>query len=152
MSGESGAGPIAAGGVGVDRFLGGRFAVVQPLRGHHRAGHDAILLAAAVPADATGTVVDLGAGVGTAGFAVAVRCPGVSVVLAEIDPHVAGCARAGLALAENAAFAGRVRVVEADVTGPARQRRDAGLVPGMALGGDSQPAVPRRGRGARVTR
>lgn len=132
MSGEPEIGPLAVGAVGVDRFLGGRFAVVQPLRGHHRAGHDAVLLAAAVPAGAAGTVVDLGAGVGTAGFAVAVRCPGVSVILAEIDPLVAGCARAGLALADNAAFADRVRVVEVDVTGPAGERRAVGLAPGMA--------------------
>ena len=42
----------------------------QPRRGH-RVGHDAILLAAACPARARERVVDLGAGVGAAGLALA---------------------------------------------------------------------------------
>lgn len=115
-----------------DRMLGGRFAVMQPARGHHRAGTDALLLAAALPADAGGVVVDLGAGCGTAGLAAAARCPAVRAVLVERDPLLADLARQSLALPENADLAGRVEVVEADVGAPEAERLAAGLVRGGA--------------------
>lgn len=98
----------------LDRFLDGRLLVEQPARGRHRAGLDAILLAALVPAAATGRLVDLGAGVGTAGLAVAARVPGVRVTLAEHDAAAADLARANAARPENG-VAGRVDVVEVDV-------------------------------------
>jgi len=110
-----------------DRFLGGRFSALQPARGHHRAGADALILAAAVDAATAGRVVDLGAGVGVAGLAVAARCPAATVVLAEIDPVLVGLARDTVALPENAGLAARVAVVAADVTAPARARAAAGL-------------------------
>ncbi len=50
-----------------DGFLGGQLRLRQP-RGGHRAGHDAILLAAATPARSGDRVVDLGAGVGAPGL------------------------------------------------------------------------------------
>jgi tRNA1(Val) A37 N6-methylase TrmN6 len=115
-----------------DLFLGGRFAALQPRRGHHRAGADAILLAAALPPGTMGRVVDLGAGVGVAGLAVAARCAGARVVLVEIDPGLAALARASLALPENAGLADRVSVVEADVTARAAARAAAGLPRGSA--------------------
>lgn len=115
-----------------DLLLGGRFAVVQPVRGHHRAGTDALLLAAAVPADARGLVIDLGAGCGTAGFAVAARCPAVGVALVERDPTLAGLARTALALPQNALLAERVRVVQADIGAPEAERVAAGLSRGSA--------------------
>ena len=49
-----------------DAFLGGRVQVLQPRKGF-RAGLDAVMLAAAVPARAGDRVCELGAGVGTAG-------------------------------------------------------------------------------------
>jgi tRNA1(Val) A37 N6-methylase TrmN6 len=67
-----------------DAVLGGRLRLRQPLRGH-RVGHDAILLAAATGARAGEHAVDLGAGVGGAGLALAVRVPGLNVTLVEID-------------------------------------------------------------------
>ncbi|HVV92851.1 MAG TPA: methyltransferase [Hyphomicrobiales bacterium] len=73
-----------------DRLLGGRVAVRQPRRGH-RAGSDAILLAASVPAVAGERAIDLGAGVGTAGLALHARA-GARVLLVEIDPALAGLA------------------------------------------------------------
>src|SRR6202140_5747392 len=76
-----------------DAFLGGRLRLRQPKSGH-RAGHDAMLLAAATPARSGDRVVDLGAGVGAAGLAVAKRVAGVSLVLVEIDQELAGLARA----------------------------------------------------------
>lgn len=115
-----------------DLMLGGRFAVMQPARGHHRAGTDALLLAAALPAEAGGVVVDLGAGCGTAGLAAAARCPAVRAVLVERDPLLVDLARQSLALPQNAALAGRVEVVEADVGAPEAERLAAGLVRGGA--------------------
>ena len=68
-----------------DAVLGGRLLLRQPLRGH-RVGHDAILLAAATAARSGGHAVDLGAGVGGAGLALATRVEGLRVTLVEIDP------------------------------------------------------------------
>src|SRR5580704_13345468 len=66
-----------------DAFLGGQLRLRQPKSGH-RAGHDAMLLAAAVSAHAGDRVVDFGAGVGAAGLAVARRVAGLDLVLVEI--------------------------------------------------------------------
>ncbi len=67
-----------------DAVLGGRLRLRQPLRGH-RVGHDAMLLAAATGAVSGEHAVDLGAGVGGAGLALALRVPGLRVSLVEID-------------------------------------------------------------------
>jgi tRNA1(Val) A37 N6-methylase TrmN6 len=67
-----------------DAFLGGQLRLMQ-LKSGHRAGHDAVLLAAATPARSGDRVVDLGAGVGAAGLAVARRVTGIDLVLVEID-------------------------------------------------------------------
>ena len=115
-----------------DLFLDGRLAVLQPRKGRHRAGTDAVLLAASVQSEARGTLVDLGAGAGVAGLcAVAVR-PALRAVLVEVDPLAADLARRSLDLEENQAFADRVRVVEADLLAREPVRRAAGLEPGMA--------------------
>lgn len=74
-----------------DRILGGRLLLVQPRRGH-RAGSDAVLLAAAVPARPGESVADLGAGVGTAGLAVLLRVPETHAHLVEIDRETAALA------------------------------------------------------------
>src|SRR5579872_6076147 len=71
-------------GLTEDAFLGGKLRLRQPKSGH-RAGHDAVLLAAATPAYPGDQVVDLGAGVGAAGLAVAKRVPGIKLILVEID-------------------------------------------------------------------
>ena len=67
-----------------DAILGGRLRIRQPLRGH-RVGHDAILLAAATAARSGELAVDLGAGVGAAGLALAARVAGLKLTLVEID-------------------------------------------------------------------
>src|ERR1700704_2242282 len=87
------------GAVTEDALLGGSLRLRQPRRGH-RVGHDAVLLAAACPANAGEHLVDLGAGVGAAGLAVALRAPDTTVTLIEIDPDLAALA------AENAALNG----------------------------------------------
>ena len=82
-----------AGDVTEDAFLGGKLRLRQPKSGH-RAGHDAMLLAAATPACPGDRVVDFGAGVGAAGLAVAKRVAGIALVLVEIDKGLAELARA----------------------------------------------------------
>jgi tRNA1(Val) A37 N6-methylase TrmN6 len=111
-----------------DAVLGGRLRLRQPARGH-RVGHDAILLAAATPALAGEHAVDLGAGVGGAGLALAARVGGVRVTLAEVDPGLAALAAGN---AERNALAARVRAVVLDVTAPARALTAAGLGAGCA--------------------
>jgi tRNA1(Val) A37 N6-methylase TrmN6 len=111
-----------------DAVLGGRLVLRQPLRGH-RAGHDAILLAAATAARPGDRVVDLGAGVGAAGLALAKRIAGTSVTLVDIDPAL-------VALAEqNAARNGmeqRVRATCLDVAAPVEAFAAAGLAAAAA--------------------
>jgi tRNA1(Val) A37 N6-methylase TrmN6 len=77
--------------VSEDAILGGRLKVRQPLSGH-RVGHDAILLAAATAGRAGEHAVDLGAGVGAAGLALAARVPGLKVTLVEIDEALSALA------------------------------------------------------------
>lgn len=124
--------PARSGGEGVvaetvDAFHYGRFHLIQPRGRGHRAGMDAMLLAALVPGDATGRLADLGAGAGAAGMAVAVRVPEISVALFERSAFMAGYARRSLALAENGHLGDRVSVFEADVTLAGAARRMAGL-------------------------
>jgi len=111
-----------------DAVLGGRLRLRQPARGH-RVGHDAILLAAASPARAGEQVVDLGAGVGAAGLALAVRVAGVAVTLVEIDPDLAALAHDN---AGRNALAARVKAVSLDVAAPPRAFAAAGLAPESA--------------------
>lgn len=71
-----------------DGFLGGKLILRQPRRGH-RAGHDAVILAASTHAEAGHIVIDLGAGVGAAGLALATRVRGIDLLMVEIDPALA---------------------------------------------------------------
>lgn len=117
--------PKPAADISEDAVLGGRLRLRQPRRGH-RVGHDAILLAAACPAGGRDKVVDLGAGVGAAGLAVAARVPGATVTLVEIDPTLAALADENVRLNGHEA---RVRAVTLDVAAPARVFAAAGLGP-----------------------
>jgi tRNA1(Val) A37 N6-methylase TrmN6 len=104
-----------------DAFLGGRLRLRQPRSGH-RAGHDAVLLAAVTPARPNDRVVDFGAGVGTAGLALTRRVGGVDLVLVEIDSTLAELARHN-AVANGIAAA----TVVLDVTATAEAFAEAGL-------------------------
>jgi tRNA1(Val) A37 N6-methylase TrmN6 len=104
-------------------FLGGKLRLKQPKRGH-RAGHDAVLLAAATPARAGERVVDLGAGVGAAGLAVAARINDIDLVLVERDEALADIARANLAVNRL-----KGRAVALDVAASAAAFTAAGLQP-----------------------
>jgi tRNA1(Val) A37 N6-methylase TrmN6 len=110
----------------VDAFHRGRFVLVQPERGH-RAGMDALVLAADVPDGFSGMLADLGAGAGAAALAVLARCPSSRAVLVEREPVMAAFARATLSHPTNAAYAHRAHVLEADVAASGRARIAAGL-------------------------
>ncbi|HEX4407738.1 MAG TPA: methyltransferase [Xanthobacteraceae bacterium] len=116
------------GNVSDDAVLGGRLKLLQPRRGH-RFGHDAILLAAAVDASAGETAIDLGAGVGAAGLALARRVEGLAVTLVELDPGLAALAREN---AERNELAERVHTVCLDVTVSAAEFTAAGLAAASA--------------------
>jgi tRNA1(Val) A37 N6-methylase TrmN6 len=106
-----------------DAFLGGQLRLRQPKSGH-RAGHDAMLLAAATAARTGDRVADFGAGVGAAGLAVAKRVAGIDLVLVELDPEIADLARGNAAANAIAAD-----VIALDVTSSAAAFAAAGLLP-----------------------
>ncbi len=103
----------------IDHFLGGRLEIEQPASGRHRAGLDALLLAATVPETASGRLVDLGAGVGTAGLAAALRAPDLAVRLAERDAEALRLAAANI---RRNRLETRASVVEVDLLGRAGPR------------------------------
>jgi tRNA1(Val) A37 N6-methylase TrmN6 len=106
-----------------DAFLGGQLRLRQ-LKSGHRAGHDAVLLAAATPARPGDRVADLGAGIGVAGLSVARRVGGIDLVLVEIDPTLADLARGNAAANEIAA-----EVILLDVEANAAAFAACGLAP-----------------------
>jgi tRNA1(Val) A37 N6-methylase TrmN6 len=109
-----------------DLFLGGQLRLRQPKSGH-RAGHDAMLLAAATSARAGDCVVEFGAGVGAAGLAVAQRESRIKLKLIEIDPALADLARDNAA--QNAIDAD---VIVLDVTAAADDFASANVGPDSA--------------------
>ena len=111
-----------------DAVLGGRLVLRQPRKGH-RIGHDAILLAAATQASRGGHAIELGAGVGAAGLALAQRVASLSVTLVELDPSLAALAEHNAA--QNG-FADRVRVAVLDVAARDREFADQGVRAGSA--------------------
>jgi tRNA1(Val) A37 N6-methylase TrmN6 len=92
-----------------DAVLGGKLRLLQPKSGH-RAGHDAILLAAAAPKSML--ALDLGAGVGTAGLAMLARKIAWQVTLVEVDPALSALSTQN---AERNGYASATRVVRGDV-------------------------------------
>lgn len=109
-----------------DAFLGGRLRLRQ-LKSGHRAGHDAMLLAAAASARPGARVLDFGAGIGAAGLALARRVEGINLALVEIDETLASLAR------DNAAAnAITADVIVLDVEAGADAFAAAGLVPDSA--------------------
>jgi tRNA1(Val) A37 N6-methylase TrmN6 len=96
-----------------DRFLDGRVTVRQPSRGF-RAGLDAVMLAAAVPAESGDAVLELGAGCGTASLCLVARVSDCTITGVEIDAFLVELAR------ENAAANGvamQVSFLEGNVLG-----------------------------------
>ncbi|MBX9596241.1 MAG: methyltransferase, partial [Roseomonas sp.] len=98
-----------------DTLLGGRVRLRQPDRGL-RAGHDAVLLAATIPAKPGQAVLEAGCGTGAVFLCLMARIPGLRVTAIERDPALAALARQNAALN---GWADQVTVLEADITDPA---------------------------------
>ncbi|MEL6725632.1 MAG: methyltransferase, partial [Pseudomonadota bacterium] len=97
--------------VTTDAFFGGRVTVFQPRKGF-RAGTDSILLATALPADATGQVLEFGCGAGGALLPAMSRLEAPHFTGLEKNSEMVALARRGLT--ENA-FDVRGSVVKGDV-------------------------------------
>ncbi|KEG19904.1 tRNA1(Val) (adenine(37)-N6)-methyltransferase [Bartonella bacilliformis] len=112
----------------IDKFHRGRFYLVQPREHGHRSGVDAMLLAGLVPSLFKGKIVDLGAGAGAAGLAVASRCFETRVTLVERSAFMLSYAQKTLLLKENEELSSRVCLLGADVTLRGKERIEAGLI------------------------
>ncbi len=141
-----------------DSFLGGRVTLVQPRKGH-RAGLDAALLQAILPAEASGLLVDMGAGVGTVAFSAAARAPRLAAVALDRDPDLLALAGEALRLPANAGFADRVRLAAADASDHAATRKALGdadavdwvlMNPPFDTPGRARPSPDERRREAHV--
>ncbi len=75
-----------------ETFLDGRLKIAQPDTGF-RSGLDAVMLAAAVPARAGQTALELGAGAGTASLCLLARVPGLTLTGVEIGKSLTALAR-----------------------------------------------------------
>lgn len=116
--------------VSEDDFLGGRINLLQPKKGHHRSGTDAVLLAACCPAKPGELVVDLGSGIGAAGLCVAARVGGVKLLAVELEAEVAAIAAANMTRC--AGHLAQSSVINADVALRGEARMTAGLTENMA--------------------
>lgn len=125
-----------------DAFLCGRLHLWQPKRGY-RAATDAVLLAAACPAEPGQSVLDLGCGAGAASLCLAARVPGLVQTGLELQEDYAALAR------RNAAGNGvALTVVTGDLTEmPASLRRGFDHVianpPWYPRGGSPSPVAGR---------
>jgi tRNA1(Val) A37 N6-methylase TrmN6 len=108
-----------------DTLLGGRVRLFQPAGGH-RAGTDAVLLAAAAAARPGDTVIDAGAGTGAVGLMVGAREPKARLIFVEREMDLVDLCRRNIA---RAGIDGDV--VTADLFYRI-SRKAAGLQPGMA--------------------
>ena len=75
-------------GLSDDAFLGGKLQILQPEKGY-RAGIDAVLLAASIPASEGDTLFEAGIGTGVAAACLATRVPGVNIAGVEIASRYA---------------------------------------------------------------
>ncbi len=103
---ECGLGPLT-----VDDFLGGQVRLIQ-LKEGYRAGMDAVLLAASIPAEAGDRALDLGAGTGGVAICLARRCEGVTVDGLEIQDDLVTLAEKSIVLND---LAGRVNIYQGSV-------------------------------------
>ena len=109
-----------------DGFLGGRLQIWQPVRGY-RAGADAVMLAAACPARAGETVLELGCGVGVASLCLGARVSGLPLTGVELQADYAELARRNAALNRAALRGGNMVVHCADLAALPADLRQAGF-------------------------
>lgn len=105
-----------------DAFLGGMLTLSQPRTGF-RAGLDSVLLGAAVSPERR-KLLDMGAGVGTAGLIALAHNTALSATLAELDASALAMAHDNI---EANGFAARATAIAVDVTAKGSDRRMAGL-------------------------
>ncbi|MFM7689887.1 MAG: tRNA1(Val) (adenine(37)-N6)-methyltransferase [Alphaproteobacteria bacterium] len=126
-----------------DRLLNGRVALRQPAK-DFRAGLDAVLLAAFVPAKPDETVLEAGPGTGAAFLCLAARVPRLTIRAVEREAAMAALAR------ENAARAGlSAQIEQGDVADLALARALGPVAHGFANppywpGGTPPPGAIRR--------
>ncbi|MEP1443374.1 MAG: methyltransferase [Hyphomicrobiales bacterium] len=124
--------------------LGGKVVLHQQTGGAHKAGLDAVMLAASVQGSRNShngnshndnspkRIVDLGAGVGTAGLCAINRLSNATAILVENDPITLELTKATLADPDNQWLKDRASVLNADVTLRGDERLAAGLNLNMA--------------------
>lgn len=112
-------------GVTDDGFLDGRLKLLQPEKGY-RAGLDAVLLAASVPAREGERALEAGAGVGVASLCLASRVSGLEVAGIELQPELVRLASENIA---RNGFGDRVSIVEGDIGRSVRDLAAMGLEP-----------------------
>lgn len=115
-----------------DDFFKGKFAAIQPIGTGHRSGLDALLIAAALPTDAKGVVVDLGSGSGVAGMAAACANEDLTAILVEKNKLMVGLAKQTLELDKNQELAPRLKILEADIMLSGLARESQGLTTRLA--------------------
>jgi len=114
-----------------DIFHRGKFCLIQPRKCGHRAGIDAMLLAACLPKDFSGLAADFGAGCGAAALAALSRCPQARLLLVENSPLMLHYARKTLDDPLNAPLAARAELLNADVSLKGQSRIAAGISDNM---------------------
>lgn len=108
-----------------DGFLGQRLQLLQPSKGY-RAGLDAVLLAASIPARKGERVLEAGSGVGVASLCLAARVAGADVCGLELQADLVRLAREN---ARRNALQTRVTFVEGDIGMSVRDLVTQGLEP-----------------------
>lgn len=103
-----------------DALLGGQVYIEQPRKGQ-RASADAVMLAAAVPAQPGMQVLELGCGTGVGMLCLAARVPDLSIDGIELQPELVALCRRNIAANGRAE---RLQVVEGDL-----RNRTLGLPP-----------------------
>lgn len=108
-----------------DGFLGSRLQMLQPAKGY-RAGLDAVLLAASIPARKGERVLEAGSGVGVASLCLASRVAGLDVCGLELQPDLVRIAREN---ARRNALQARATFIEGDIGQQVRDLVTQGLEP-----------------------
>jgi tRNA1(Val) A37 N6-methylase TrmN6 len=106
--------PDAIGDTTEDTLLGGRVRLRQPVQGL-RAGLDAVLLAASIPARPGQTVLEAGCGTGAVFLCLLARVPDLRILAVEREPELAELARHNAAVN---GMADRVTILAGDITDP----------------------------------